>query len=155
MEAIWYVENVLPKTRPRPDELLVHQHGLIKYRLALFSYINPKSGCLARLEFRIIYQPEKKSVEYDRIVSSYKSGIISYGGNATIENVPEVRCNVINVMMGDPKPSWVEYHVNLYSFRLVKDATVSETFDFSNIEKYKLSLKPTTRVNINYMSQIL
>lgn len=154
-EAEWYVDNVLPKSKPKPAELFVHQFGLKNYRLALFSYINPKSGCLSRHRFCVIYQPEKKSVDYDRVVNSYKTGIINYGGFATVELVPEVRWNAINVMMGDPKPSWTQYHVNLYSFRLVKDASQSHTFDYTDIDRYKLSLKPPSRVNINYLSQLV
>lgn len=155
LEASWYIDTILPVSKPNPDEISMHNFGLFKLRMSIFSYISKKTGLVARYRFAILMDPEKKVENCDRLASNFANAIIYYGGFATIESHPEVRWNAINIVLGMPKPSWGKYCVNLYSYKLVKDATNTFKFDHAARDRYKILMPLRPTLNMHNICQLI
>lgn len=157
MEAIWFLDTILPKTVPTDDELWWHKTGLFQTSMTLFSYIDAVTGLLARHYITLLVDPDRVKSSTMDLAFSLKKTIINHGGMSAVLSEPNVRFSSILVVIGPLKESWQHYLLPLHSSDLIKEALASEKFDFASISKYQLSRNKETHfcLNINYVSQLM
>lgn len=149
------MDTILQDSEPNPDEISMHQDGFLDFRMTLFSYVNRDTGLLARYRFALLVDPDNKIEDYDRITSFFETVIMTFGGFATIETVPEVRWNCVNVVLGAPNPSWGKYCVKYYSINLITDAITTLKFDFKTRSRYRVLVSPGVALNFSNLSQLI
>lgn len=154
MEAIWYLDNILPTTKPTDDELWWHQNGLCQTSMTIFSYIDTVTGVLGRYYITLLVDPDVKPSTLD-LAFAYKKAIINHGGMSSVQTEPNVLWSTTLVVLGPLKKRWQNYPLPLYSSRLIKDALECGKFDYATISKYLLCKKTHAFLSINYLSQLL
>lgn len=149
------MDNILPNSKPKANEISMHQYGFLNFKMTLFSYINKDSGILARYRFALLVDRDSKIQDFDGTTSYLEDVIMTYGGYATVEAFPEVRWDCMNVVVGYPKPSWKKYCVKLYSVNLITDAISTLKFDHKSRCQYRILMPPSFALNVSNLSKLI
>lgn len=148
------MDTILPNSKPKPDEVAMHQYGLLNFRMTLFSYISD-DGLLTRYRFTLLVDADNKIQDLDRTTLYFENVIMTYGGFASVETAPEVRWDSVNVVLGAPNPCWGKYCLNLYSSDLITDAIDTLKFDFEARDHYKVLMPLRHALNLSNMSRLI
>lgn len=149
MEGNWFIQVVLPNRKPKRTVLWMHQKLLHRYGMSIFSNYQ-SNGLLGRIYIPIIVADLSNPIACDAF--KYKIAIIDHGGNSAVLQAPDLRKDAINVVLGNPKPSWAFYFTKLYSIHLLYDAMRKQDFDETVIDKFLVPLKPLPTLNLKYIS---